>query len=178
MTCFKPTLTRLAARAAVATALGLSTHARAAESSYEMIAYIESPSGMLVAAGEYARAIDLATKRLRGGPEDLLVEHTSLCVAYTATRDYANARSSCDAALVLAREVDARSAPRAFHAGPETAKALTNRGVLKALIGDVPGAYDDFTGAMAMSRALDAPERNLARIDDAKTDRLAMTEAR
>lgn len=178
MTCFKPTPRRLAAGAAIATALGLSTHTWASESSYEMISYLESPSGRLVAAGEHARAIDFATKRLRGSPEDLLVEHTNLCIAYTATRDYVKARRSCDAALALAREVDASRTQRGFHADVETAKAMTNRGVLKALTGDVGGAAEDFTAATAMFGALDAPERNLARIDGAMTDRLAMTEAR
>src|SRR5690606_5964825 len=145
--------------------------ASAAESTYEMISYVESPSGALVAAGDYAGAIDVATKRLRGSSEDLLVEHTNLCVAYTATRDYVDARSSCDAALELARAVDASRARKTFRMDHETAKAMTNRGVLKALTGDVAGAADDFRKATAMSAALAAAERNLARIDGAAAGR-------
>ncbi len=178
MTCFMRTPKRFAAGAAVATALALSALTSAAEPSYEMISYVESPSGALVKAGEYARAIDVATKRLRGSPEHLLVEQTNLCVAYTVTGDYANARSSCDAALALARHVDASRARRTFPMDHETAKAMTNRGVLKALSGDVVGAADDFRKATAMSIALAAPERNLARIDGATGDRLVMTEVR
>lgn len=168
----------LAMAAALTTAVGLSTSA-AADSAYEMIAYLESLSGSRLAAGDYAGAIDFATKRLHGGTAmSRLVEHTNLCVAYTVVRDFALARERCDTALELARHVDEDLSHGVSRTEQETAKAMTNRGVLKAMTGDVAGAASDFRRALAVTGPRNAAGSNLLRVESAMTDRLAMTEAR
>lgn len=60
----------------------------------------------------------------------------------------------------------------------ETAQAMSNRGVLRAMSGDMIGAARDFREATAMSHTLAAPERNLAHIEANVANRLAMTETR
>lgn len=167
------------AAAAALTTLGLSMSAIAADTAYEMIAYDESVSGKLISIGNYEGAIELATKRLHNGTLDRrLMEHTNLCVAYTLTRSFEHAHASCEAALKLAREVDAAQSHRTFRTEQETAKAISNRGVLKAVTGDLAGASSDFTEAMAAIGASRVPDRNLARLEGAVPDRLAMMESR
>ena len=169
----------LAATAALTTALGFSTHTAGADSRYEMVSYVESVSGRRIAAGDYDGAIDYASKRLHSGDtESRLIERTNLCVAYTVTGNYAKARETCEAAIEIARHVDAGGVRGASRSGTETAKAMTNRGVLKAMTGDMAGAAMDFRTATAAIGAPKAPARNLARVEGETADRLAMTEAR
>lgn len=169
----------LAATAALTTALGFSTHTAGADSRYEMVSYVESVSGRRIAAGDYDGAIDYASKRLHSGDtESRLIERTNLCVAYTVTGNYAKARETCEAAIGIARHVDAGGVRSASRSGTETAKAMTNRGVLKAMTGDMAGAAMDFRTATAAIGAPKAPARNLARVEGETADRLAMTEAR
>lgn len=178
--CSIRSLKLLATAAAMATALGLTVNAHAAETTYEMLSYIDSPSGRRLATGDYERAIEVAVKRAHTGVgEKRLVENTNLCVAYTLTGNYAKARESCEAAVEIAKLVDdsrfPRGAPRLAY---ETAKAMTNRGVLKALTGDMGGAATDFREATAMSGAPTAPARNLAHLEGSIANRLAMSEVR
>ena len=177
--CSNRTMKLLAATAALTTSLGLATSAAAADTGYEMISYAESFSGRRIAAGDYAGAIDFATKRLHNGTtERRLMEHTNLCVAYTLTSSYQQAHASCEAALKMAREVDAEQSQKTFRVEHETAKAMTNRGVLKAMSGDLAGAASDFREATAAIGATKAPDRNLVHLEGAMADRLAMTEGR
>lgn len=170
----------LATAAAIATAFGVSARAAlGAETSYEMISYVESPSGRRLATGDYDGAIELAAKRSRSGVgETRLMENTNLCVAYTVTGNYAKARESCEAALEIAQLVDGARSRRSARHAYETAKAMTNRGVLKAMTGDVTGAASDFKEATAMGGTPPAPDRKLGYLEGAIADRLAMSEAR
>lgn len=179
MTCAIRHPKLLATAAALVTALGLSSSAAAAEPSYEMISYLDSPSGRLLAAGDYDGAIDLAMRRThKGSPKHRLIERTNLCVAYTVKRSYFNARDNCEAALETARRLDLDRSHRGFSRKHETAVAMTNRGVLRAMSGDMSGAASDFREATAMSHATKAPDRNLAHLEANVANRLAMTEAR
>jgi hypothetical protein len=144
-----------------------------------MLSYIDSPSGRLMEIGDYDGAIELALKRVRtGGTERRLAERTNLCVAYTVKRSYRKARDNCEAAVATARQVDMSRSHRSMSSRHETARAITNRGVLRAMSGDMSGAASDFREATAMSHAMTAPDRNLAHLEASVSNRLAMTEAR
>src|SRR5690606_32121687 len=131
----------------------------------------------LLAAGDYDGAIDVALRRTRkGSSEHRLIETTNLCVAYTVKRSYFNARDNCEAALEIARRVDLNRSHNGFSRMHETALAMTNRGVLRAMSGDMSGAASDFREATAMSHATKAPDRNLAHLEASVANRLAMTD--
>lgn len=171
--------TRMLAAAALTTALGCSASAALADSAYRMFAYVDSPSGSRIVAGDYAEAIAFATKRLGvGSVENRFVENTNLCVAYTVLGKFVEAREPCETALELAKLLDGEFSYGAWRSTHQTAKALTNRGVLKALTGDVSAAASDFREARSTNGPIKAADINLTRVERAMTDRLAMTEAR
>lgn len=164
----------LLSTAAGATLLALSAGAAAAEAGYEMSSYVDSPSGRRVLAGDYEGAIDLASLRVAAPKlETRLMESSNLCVAYTLTSDFDAAREACDEAVTLAKRVDARESHLTFRSASETARAMTNRGVLRAVVGDAAGAESDFREAAAMAGLSSAPGRNLAHLESA-SGRLAM----
>ncbi|HEY8519893.1 MAG TPA: hypothetical protein VIN61_07430 [Gammaproteobacteria bacterium] len=147
--------------------------ASAAELRYEMAFYEERPGGPQIAGGDYAAAIAEAARRVRSRDlETALVAATNLCVAHTVRGELAAAAPRCDDAVRLARRMDdGRFARTGAHA--TTARALSNRGVLRAMTGDTGGAAADFVAAMRRTRAWDAPGRNLARLERDAQDRVA-----
>lgn len=159
------------------TASVVSAHANADETSFEMSAYENSPGGPEVMAGAYAAAITAA--RTRVGPVDFtfrLVAVTNLCVAYTVERQLEKASAACDEAVVLARSVDDdRIGSHRDRAA--LAKALSNRGVQRALAGRTAAAADDFHEAMELGGGWPAPGRNLAHLETKASYRVARTEA-
>jgi hypothetical protein len=161
--------------AAFANGVG-SLAARADEkSSMELGYYSNWPGGKELAAHDYAAAIAAASSVGVGADSTTaLVGATNLCVAYTMTKAFREAVESCDAAVTLARQVDgptSRSLPR-----PDaTARALSNRGVLRALSGDVAGAARDLQSAARSQGSLKAPERNLGYLASSPEYRERMT---
>ncbi len=142
-----------------ALALVLAASAAAAEESrYEMAFYLERPGGAEIAARDYDAAIETAERHRSLGSADALVAATNLCVAYTVRREFAAAERNCDRAVDLARRDDRASLLRRATA---TAKALNNRGVLRAVRGNGLGASTDFRRAAARAGTWQAPERNL-----------------
>ncbi|MBN1239259.1 MAG: hypothetical protein JXB36_12215 [Gammaproteobacteria bacterium] len=168
----------LLAAAVFATAIGNSGRSLAAEASYEMTAYVESLSGRRAASGDYGGAIEYASRRAAvRDPETRLIESTSLCVAYTMTGSFDEAHAACEDALESAQRVDDRASHMTFRSESETARAMSNRGVLKAVTGDMAGAEDDFRAASTMSGGSNASGRNLAHLEGAVADRLAMAQS-
>jgi hypothetical protein len=106
--------------------------------------------------------------------EGALVAATNLCVAYTVTRELDRAFEACAEALTLARRVDKGTSAR--FRSTATARALTNRGVLRAVSGDTLGAAADFREA-ARSSDWAAPSRNLAYLESSPAHRLALARA-
>ena len=155
------------------TAGALLVPAARAAAGYEMESYLDSPGGMEVAAGDYATAITKArSAAARMDSTAALVGATNLCVAYTVTGELEPAAAACERALTLARSADASPGMRRT-ASTATAKALTNRGVLRAVSGDVARAAADFRKAAELRGAGPAPARNLAHLESLPTDRLA-----
>ena len=75
-----------------------------------------------------------------------LIGATNLCVAYTLTGAFKEAAKACDRALTLARTFDPPTA-RGIALDSPSARALSNRGVLRALRGDAVGAMSDLRAA-------------------------------
>lgn len=177
--CASRLLKGLTAATVCGTFLGFSASATA-ETRYEMISYSDSVSGRRLAAHDYDGAIEHALKHVRLRNDEIrLIENTNLCVAYTMTARYAEAHEACDSALQAARRIDEAYSPAKLPRRIETAKAMTNRGVMRAMSGDMSGAAEDFkTATAAMRGGSSAPKRNLEHLEIALEERLAMTGGR
>jgi len=153
--------TALLLSAAVANGLW-SLAARAdGKSSLEIGYYSNGPGGKELAVHDYAAAISAASSVGVGADSTTaLIGATNLCVAYTMTKAFREAVESCDAAVTLARQVDGPESRSLSPAGA-TARALSNRGVLRALSGDVAGAARDLQSAVRSPGRSGTPERNL-----------------
>jgi hypothetical protein len=149
----------------------------AAAGSFELGSYLNHPGGKEIAARDYASAIKTASVwKSSAGVMDPLVVATNLCVAYTATGAFPEARGACDRAVELARRADAGSSIR-VPTGTATSRALSNRGVLRALNGDAAGAATDFRAALKRKEAWAAAERNLAYLESSP-NRVARADGR
>jgi hypothetical protein len=150
--------------------------AGAEKTSYEMASYLGWPGGREIAAGEYDAAIArTAPGAWRRDATAALVGATNRCVAYTIKRAFAGAEAACDEALERAKRED-RVAPRSAAGRRDdgaTAKALLNRGVLRAVMGNSIGAAADFRAA-ALDGAADAANRNLASLEASPAHRTAL----
>jgi hypothetical protein len=168
-------LKAISARSFIAV-IGVTSLSVASAASLEMGSYSNAASGKEIEAGNYDAAITLARAPIaRHDLEGALVAATNLCVAYTIKRELDGAYDACAEALTLARRIDKATSAR-FR--PEaTARALTNRGVLRAVSGDTLGAAADFREAARSSGDWAAPTRNLAYLESAPAHRLAMARA-
>jgi hypothetical protein len=141
-----------------------------------MGAYSNAPGGKEIEARDYDAAIASASSpSWRHDAEAALSAATNLCVAYTVKRELEGAYAACAEALTLARRVDKAPGAR-LRESPATARALTNRGVLRAVAGDSLGAADDFRAADRLTKWA-APSRNLAHLESSPVHRLAMARA-
>ena len=92
---------------------------------------------------------------------------------YTATGAFTEARGACDHAVELARREDAIDL-RPFKGGTATSRALSNRGVLRALSGDSTGAASDLRAAAKLKEAFPAAGSNLAHLESSPAYRVAL----
>jgi Flp pilus assembly protein TadD len=136
----------------------VSTSAVSAEHRYEMTFYDARPGGAEIVSGDYDAAIAAARRGQALDADSRLVAATNLCVAYTVQRAFAEAEKSCGYAVNLAITADRR--PRLRRGESAGAKALSNRGVLRALRGDAERAFADFRRAALNAPAWGVPERN------------------
>ena len=130
-----------------------------------MTAYLDSAHGRKVVKGQYARAIDkITTSSARRA--NTFESKANLCVAYTKTGDFDSAREVCDEALARVRKRVGtrtnRTLPRIDRV--DLAIALTNRGVLLALTGDLQQARAAFLEARELKARRSAVDSNLARL--------------
>ncbi len=147
--------------------------AAADATSFELGSYVNSPGGKEIAARDYAGAISAARVYGTAGGIDALVAATNLCVAYTATGAFSEARGPCDRAVELARREDA-AAMRPMMRETATSRALSNRGVLRALSGDSTGAASDLRAAAKRKDAFAAAASNLAHLESSPAHRVAL----
>jgi hypothetical protein len=151
--------------------------ANAAERAFEMKAYVDFPGGREVIAGDYAGAVQAASRKADKAGVAGMIANTNLCVAFTKTRQFSSAEAACSKAVTLAERRDV-SAPRlqyAYVTRQDIATALSNRGVFKAVSGDLLAAARDFREAAGIARAdVGLPRRNLAYLEASTSDRVAM----
>lgn len=153
-----------AALAAAAPALAHKDGVRKDDARFSVVAIQDAPLGEALMRRDADTAIDqLTAKAARHGAR--FAEQNNLCVAYILDKDVDAARSVCETAVSLgerrARTADAWERPRLKR---DYAVALTNRGVLRALTGELTEAAQDFEVARRMNRSLKEPRDNLARL--------------
>jgi tetratricopeptide (TPR) repeat protein len=144
--------------------------ANADELTYTMTTIVDASHGDQVAAGKYDRAI----KKLSASSSknDAFFKATNLCVAYTKVGNFADAVVACDAAVEKAKsmEYEKRSQiSRRFQVKTRKtylALALTNRGVLHAVSGDVELAQQAFSEALNTYEDATVAKTNLAKLDE------------
>lgn len=169
--------------AAIALGVSLASYsgaADAAERAYEMNVYVDVVGGQRVIAGDYAGAVEAASRYAEKGGARGMVANTNLCVALTKTGRFAKAESACTKAVALAERrrmevslYDSRTRRQ------DIAITLSNRGVLKAVSGDPLGAARDFRDAAGFARmGVGVPARNLAYLEALMPDRVAMNDDR
>lgn len=143
--------------------------AEGSQSGFVMTVIADRALGEKVLDGDYAAAIEAITSSRTRQRDDFAVSN-NLCVAYTKSNDLANAGTACAEAL---RTSQAQAGPwyDAYRNRRDHALALSNRGVIRAITGDVDGARNDFERAVALHDKLRAAVDNLARLDgtDAQT---------
>jgi hypothetical protein len=169
----KGTLTLVTLTVASAWSFGA---ASADADSFELGSYLNHPGGKEIVARDYAGAIKSASIAKSSTGLDPLVGATNLCVAYTATGAFPDAREACDRAVDLARREDSLSVGR-IPSGTAASRALSNRGVLRALVGDSAGAASDFRAAAKLANAWPAAGRNLAHLESSPAHRVALAKS-
>lgn len=160
--------------AAFATAIvlvGLGTNVQAADSAFVMSAVENEAAGDEILAGDYAAAATtlMGNVRLVG---DGFSKATNLCVSLTLGGQIDDAERQCSRALRYSRahrrSLDGGIQAKRFHA-----VALSNRGVLRAVSGDLDGAQRDFERAAKISTEIENAELNLEHLS-ALRQRLAL----
>ena len=142
---------------------GLSSAAEQDASKYRMAVFLDSAYGEALVAGEFEQAIEQLDAD--GGKYGAV---NNLCVAYIMASDADNARVACEHAVE-------KTEKRLRHADSwlrqaykrDAAIALTNRGVVLAVSGDLAGAQEDFERALRFRSRLEEPEANLIRVRSA-----------
>lgn len=147
--------------------LSVFQQAQADTGTFHMMAVIDSASGELLTDGKYRQAIDKISAKKR--QRNSFAAHNNLCVAYTKTRSFDEASEACDAAVQKRRRVGTTTAPYApalrGASARDHAVALSNRGVLRAVTGDIKGAREDFEASLALSDDFEEPQQNLVRLE-------------
>ncbi len=139
---------------------------------YTMTVFEDARFGSEVQAGNYADAIEKLTPVTERRKNDFAAA-TNLCVAFTKSGDLENAVDVCNRAVAVARKGARRTSTLsagvfAFATSrTRLALALSNRGVLRAALGDAELARKDFEEAIKLRATLSAPKINLARLDRA-----------
>ncbi len=102
--------------------------ASADATAFELGSYLNHPGGKEIVARDYAGAIKTASiTKLPTSVMDPLVGATNLCVAYTATGAFPEARGACDLAVEISRKEDALSSGRFPERDGHVARAVESR---------------------------------------------------
>jgi len=121
--------------------------------SLTLVSFIDAPGGEALISGNLARAVRELTD-LEPGADDVLVLNNQ-CVTHTALREWADARSSCDAAVAAASKqraaLDRWPGERRRLANKVAAAVYSNRAVMNWLSNDAAAAQGDFALAQSMA---------------------------
>ena len=127
--------------------------------SYQMSIVFDRSYGDIVSRGSYERAI---VKINRSRDHYPFATATNLCVAHTMVGQYKHAEHYCNQALEEAEKAAAQGRRKSRDYTAEWAMAYSNRGVLRARIGDDAAAEQDFRMAIEKETGKDLPIHNLA----------------
>jgi tetratricopeptide (TPR) repeat protein len=143
---------------------GSSLAEQTSPSAYRMAVIKDDAYGRVMMSGDYHKGIEkISSYRYKKGRT--FAAQNNLCVAYTLTREFADATSACDTALSISeRYVRHRSSPISPFTSRDLALAYSNRGVLRAVTGDADGARQDFESAARANTDMQAANENLARL--------------
>lgn len=154
--------------AGLAMAAMLSSNATLAQSTvpdaYRVAVILDQAHGEELLAGDYKSIIaQLADSETRRSTRFEL--SNNLCVAYIMAKDAENALHYCEIAVRSSEKELRRSDAWTRHTHKtDKAIALSNRGVVKALTGDLSGAKTDFESAISLRVRLDEAAVNLNRL--------------
>jgi tetratricopeptide (TPR) repeat protein len=132
---------------------------RATAAGYQLAAITDQAYGARILAGDYSTAIAQLSGRSRR-----FETSTNLCVAYALSGRFDEAERACDDALKRSeRSANDRQAlhRRADHR--DLAIALSNRGVVRAMRGDLLGALTSFARAVEVQDGFAQARNNLDR---------------
>ena len=121
-------------------------------SSYQMSVVLDRAYGEVVSRGDYDKAILRINTHHSRFP---FATATNLCVAHTMVGQFKHAEHYCDKALAEAEKAAAKGRRKSRDYTAEWAMAYSNRGVLRARVGDHEGAADDFR--LAIGKQSDSP---------------------
>lgn len=136
---------------------------------FEMAVYSDAPQGMKILNGKYDQAI--AKINSKSSSTDQLHVKTNLCVAYMKAGDVDAAETVCEEAVVAAKSLN--NVRTSSFIGQSAAKvrarylavALSNRGVVKAIRGDLEEAKEDFDAALAQRSGISSIETNIQQLE-------------
>ena len=155
--------------ALIASFLTSTANAETRTSAFEMMVISDSSHGKTVLSGSY----DTAIHKLSTAKKADFAKYTNLCVAYTKSKNLDRAAEACQLAVSLAeekalREVGKRGLSYLEHRNTQRnyAMALSNRGVLSAVKGDLDQAERDFNAAMELNTRNKRVKNNLARLSN------------
>ena len=126
----------------------------------EMVVYEHSFQGKRLMHGEWEQVLE----DVESGSGARFEDHTYRCISLTLARQLEAAVDACDAAVAAAEVASPRVAfdnLLQVERDKRRAMALTNRGVLRVLQGDLAGARVDFEMATDISPRVKAAAANL-----------------
>ena len=139
---------------------------------YEMAFFTDSAQGSKILTGKYEQAI--AKINTKTSYKDSLHVKTNLCVAYTKSGNIEEAAVACEEAVVAAksfrkvRRSDLAVETPAQIRARYLAIALSNRGVLNAVMGDFDAARADFDAALEQQARLSSVQANIEKLETAE----------
>jgi Flp pilus assembly protein TadD len=140
-------------------------------SAYVMTVVHDRAAGEQVLSGAYGQAIEHLTAS-NAKRSSKFAASNNLCVAYTKSNRLPEAKQACSAALRSSKTTYtswySANSKRDFYA-----VALSNRGVIRAVSGDIEKARQDFKTAMKFSTSVTAPAENLAVLNGKTTEALS-----
>lgn len=133
-----------------------------APDSYQMSVVLDRAYGDVVSSGNFEKAILRISSHYSRFP---YATATNLCVAHTMVGQFKHAEHYCNEALEEAEKAAARGSRKGRDYTAEWALAYSNRGVLRARMGDNPGAEEDFRMAIELKADTHMPMNNLAHLN-------------
>ena len=142
------------------------------KTNYEMAFFQDHAQGSKILNGKYDQAIETITTKADAG--HALHVKTNLCVAYTKSGKIEAAEVACEEAVIAAKTFRKVRRSDLSYETPAQARArflavaLSNRGVLNAVKGDLVAARADFDAALAQRSRFSSVRANIEKLATAE----------